>query len=115
MFKITGKENGVIWDTNKNKPLIKFKKGVAVTKDKEVAEQLKTMGFIVENETEGNQIEDKKNETEDNQLEDEKNETEGNQREDQKNETKDNQIESEKNEIKDSQTNDKKKRVRKNE
>lgn len=103
MFKITGKENGVIWDTNKNKPLIKFKKGVAVTKDKEVAEQLKTMGFIVENETEGNQLEDKKNETEDNQLEDEKNET------------KDNQIEDEKNEIKDSQTNDKKKRVRKNE
>lgn len=103
MFKIIGKENGVIWDTNKNKPLIKFKKGVAVTKDKEVAEQLKTMGFIVENETEGNQIEDKKNETEDNQLEDEKNETQ------------DNQIESEKNEIQDSQTNDKKKRVRKNE
>ena len=103
MFKITGKENGVIWDTNKNKPLIKFKKGVAVTKDKEVAEQLKTMGFIVENETEGNQLEDKKNETEDNQLEDEKNET------------KDNQIEDEKNEIQDSQTNDKKKRVRKNE
>ena len=103
MFKITGKENGVIWDTNKNKPLIKFKKGVAVTKDKEVAEQLKTMGFIVENETEGNQIEDKKNETEDNQIEDEKNET------------KDNQIEDEKNEIQDSQTNDKKKRVRKNE
>ena len=103
MFKITGKENGVIWDTNKNKPLIKFKKGVAVTKDKEVAEQLKTMGFIVENETEGNQIEDKKNETEDNQIEDEKNET------------KDNQIEDEKNETQDSQTNDKKKRVRKNE
>ena len=103
MFKIIGKENGVIWDTNKNKPLIKFKKGVAVTKDKEVAEQLKTMGFIVENETEGNQIEDKKNETEDNQIEDEKNET------------KDNQIEDEKTEIKDSQTNDKKKRVRKNE
>ena len=103
MFKIIGKENGVIWDTNKNKPLIKFKKGVAVTKDKEVAEQLKTMGFIVENETEGNQIEDKKNETEDNQIEDEKNET------------KDNQIEDEKNEIQDSQTNDKKKRVRKNE
>ena len=103
MFKITGKENGVIWDTINNKPLIKFKKGVAVTKDKEVAEQLKTMGFIVENETEGNQIEDKKNETEDNQIEDEKNET------------KDNQIEDEKNEIQDSQTNDKKKRVRKNE
>ena len=103
MFKIIGKENGVIWDTINNKPLIKFKKGVAVTKDKEVAEQLKTMGFIVENETEGNQIEDKKNETEDNQLEDEKNETQ------------DNQIESEKNEIQDSQTNDKKKRVRKNE
>lgn len=103
MFKIIGKENGVIWDTINNKPLIKFKKGVAVTKDKEVAEQLKTMGFIVENETEGNQIEDKKNETEDNQLEDEKNETQGN------------QIESEKNEIQDSQTNDKKKRVRKNE
>ena len=103
MFKIIGKENGVILDTINNKPLIKFKKGVAVTKDKEVAEQLKTMGFIVENETEGNQIEDKKNETEDNQLEDEKNETQ------------DNQIESEKNEIQDSQTNDKKKRVRKNE
>lgn len=103
MFKIIGKENGVIWDTINNKPLIKFKKGVAVIKDKEVAEQLKTMGFIVENETEGNQIEDKKNETEDNQLEDEKNETQGN------------QIESEKNEIQDSQTNDKKKRVRKNE
>ena len=103
MFKIIGKENGVIWDTINNKPLIKFKKGVAVTKDKEVAEQLKTMGFIVENETEGNQIEDKKNETEDNQIEDEKNET------------KDNQIEDEKNEIQDSQTNDKKKRVRKNE
>ena len=91
MFKITGKENGVIWDTNNNKPLIKFKKGVAVTKDKEVAEQLKTMGFIVEKETEGNQIEDDKNETKDNQIEDEKTE------------------------IKDSQTNDKKKRVRKNE
>lgn len=103
MFKIIGKENGVIWDTINNKPLIKFKKGVAVTKDKEVAEQLKTMGFIVENETEGNQIEDKKNETQDNQIEDEKNETQ------------DNQIESEKNEIQDSQTNDKKKRVRKNE
>ena len=91
MFKIIGKENGVIWDTINNKPLIKFKKGVAVTKDKGVAEQLKTMGFIVEKETEGNQIEDKKNETQDNQLEDEKNE------------------------IQDSQTNDKKKRVRKNE
>lgn len=103
MFKITGKENGVIWDTNKNKPLIKFKKGVAVTKDKEVAEQLKTMGFIVENETEGNQTEDDKNEAQGNQIEDDKNET------------KDNQIEDEKNEIKDSQTNDKKKRVRKNE
>ncbi|HJF36935.1 MAG TPA: hypothetical protein K8U79_13035 [Clostridium perfringens] len=103
MFKITGKENGVIWDTNKNKPLIKFKKGVAVTKDKEVAEQLKTMGFIVENETEGNQTEDDKNEAQGNQIEDDKNET------------KDNQIEDEKTEIKDSQTNDKKKRVRKNE
>ena len=89
MFKITGKENGVIWDTNKNKPLIKFKKGAAITKDKEVAEQLKTMGFIVENETQGNQIEDEKNETQDNQLEDEKNE------------------------IKDSQTNDKKEKSKK--
>lgn len=103
MFKIIGKENGVIWDTINNKPLIKFKKGVAVTKDKEVAEQLKTMGFIVENEAEGNQIEDQKNETQGNQLEDEKNETQ------------DNQLEDEKNEIQDSQTNDKKKRVRKNE
>ncbi len=89
MFKIIGKENGVIWDTNKNKPLIKFKKGAAITKDKEVAEQLKTMGFIVENETQGNQIEDEKNETQDNQLEDEKNE------------------------IKDSQTNDKKEKSKK--
>ena len=103
MFKITGKENGVIWDTNKNKPLIKFKNGVAVTKDKEVAEQLKTMGFIVENEIQGNQTEDDKNEAQGNQIEDDKNET------------KDNQIEDEKTEIKDSQTNDKKKRVRKNE
>lgn len=103
MFKIIGKENGVIWDTNKNKPLIKFKKGVAVTKDKEVAEQLKTMGFIVENEIQGNQTEDDKNEAQGNQIEDDKNET------------KDNQIEDEKTEIKDSQTNDKKKRVRKNE
>ena len=103
MFKITGKENGVIWDTNKNKPLIKFKKGVAVTKDKEVAEQLKTMGFIVENEIQGNQTEHDKNEAQGNQIEDDKNET------------KDNQIEDEKTEIKDSQTNDKKKRVRKNE
>lgn len=91
MFKIIGKENGVIWDTINNKPLIKFKKGVAVTKDKEVAEQLKTMGFIVEKETEGNQIEDKKNETQDNQIEDEKNE------------------------IQDSQTNDKKEKSKKNE
>ena len=91
MFKIIGKENGVIWDTNNNKPLIKFKKGVAVTKDKGVAEQLKTMGFIVEKETEGNQIEDKKNETQDNQIEDEKNE------------------------IQDSQTNDKKEKSKKNE
>ena len=103
MFKIIGKENGVIWDTNKNKPLIKFKKGVAVTKDKEVAEQLKTMGFIVENEIQGNQTED------------DKNEAQGNQIEDKKNETQDNQLEDEKNEIQDSQTNDKKKRVRKNE
>ena len=91
MFKIIGKENGVIWDTINNKPLIKFKKGVAVTKDKEVAEQLKTMGFIVENEIQGNQIEDEKKEAQGNQIEDEKNE------------------------IQDSQTNDKKKRVRKNE
>ena len=103
MFKIIGKENGVIWDTNKNKPLIKFKNGVAVTKDKEVAEQLKTMGFIVENEIQGNQTEHDKNEAQGNQIEDDKNET------------KDNQIEDEKTEIKDSQTNDKKKRVRKNE
>ena len=103
MFKIIGKENGVIWDTINNKPLIKFKKGVAVTKDKEVAEQLKTMGFIVENEIQGNQTEDDKNEAQGNQIEDDKNET------------KDNQIEDEKTEIKDSQTNDKKKRVRKNE
>ena len=72
MFKITGKENGVIWDTNNNKPLIKFKKGVAVTKDKEVAEQLKTMGFIVENEIQGNQIEDEKNEIQDSQTNDKK-------------------------------------------
>ena len=115
MFKITGKENGVIWDTNKNKPLIKFKKGVAVTKDKEVAEQLKTMGFIVENEIQGNQTEHDKNEAQGNQIEDDKNEAQGNQIEDDKNETKDNQIEDEKTEIKDSQTNDKKKRVRKNE
>lgn len=98
MFKIIGKENGVIWDTINNKPLIKFKKGVAVTKDKEVAEQLKTMGFIVENETQNNQVE---NETQDNQTEDEKNETQ------------DNQIEDEKNEIKDSQTNDKKEKSKK--
>ena len=103
MFKIIGKENGVIWDIINNKPLIKFKKGVAVTKDKEVAEQLKTMGFIVENEIQGNQTEDDKNEAQGNQIEDDKNETQ------------DNQIESEKNEIQDSQTNDKKKRVRKNE
>ena len=103
MFKIIGKENGVIWDIINNKPLIKFKKGVAVTKDKEVAEQLKTMGFIVENEIQGNQTEDDKNEAQGNQIEDDKNET------------KDNQIEDEKNEIQDSQTNDKKKRVRKNE
>lgn len=103
MFKIIGKENGVIWDTINNKPLIKFKKGVAVTKDKEVAEQLKTMGFIVENEIQGNQTED------------DKNEAQGNQIEDKKNETQDNQLEDEKNEIQDSQTNDKKKRVRKNE
>ena len=103
MFKIIGKENGVIWDTINNEPLIKFKKGVAVTKDKEVAEQLKTMGFIVENEIQGNQTEDDKNEAQGNQIEDDKNET------------KDNQIEDEKTEIKDSQTNDKKKRVRKNE
>ena len=72
MFKIIGKENGVIWDTNKNKPLIKFKKGAAITKDKEVAEQLKTMGFIVENETQGNQIEDEKNEIKDSQTNDKK-------------------------------------------
>ena len=72
MFKITGKENGVIWDTNNNKPLIKFKKGVAVTKDKEVAEQLKTMGFIVENEIQGKQIEDEKNEIQDSQTNDKK-------------------------------------------
>ena len=103
MFKIIGKENGVIWDTINNEPLIKFKKGVAVTKDKEVAEQLKTMGFIVENEIQGNQTEHDKNEAQGNQIEDDKNET------------KDNQIEDEKNEIQDSQTNDKKKRVRKNE
>lgn len=88
MFKIIGKENGVIWDTNNNKPLIKFKKGVAVTKDKEVAEQLKTMGFIVENETEGNQIEDKKNETEDNQMEDEKNKIQDSQTNDKKEKSK---------------------------
>ena len=72
MFKITGKENGVIWDTINNKTLIKFKKGVAVTKDKEVAEQLKTMGFIVENEIQGNQIEDEKNEIQDSQTNDKK-------------------------------------------
>ena len=72
MFKIIGKENGVIWDIINNKPLIKFKKGVAVTKDKEVAEQLKTMGFIVENEIQGNQIEDEKNEIQDSQTNDKK-------------------------------------------
>ena len=72
MFKITGKENGVIWDTNNNKPLIKFKKGVAVTKDKEVAEQLKTMCFSVANEIQDNQIEDEKTEIKDSQTNDKK-------------------------------------------
>lgn len=88
MFKIIGKENGVIWDTNKNKPLIKFKNGVAVTKDKEVAEQLKTMGFIVENEIQGNQTEDDKNEAQGNQIEDEKNEIQDSQTNDKKEKSK---------------------------
>lgn len=50
MFKIKGKENGVVWDVNLNKPLIKFKNGVAETEEKIVAERLKEMGFIVEGE-----------------------------------------------------------------
>lgn len=55
MFKIKGKENGVVWDVNSNKPLIKFKNGMAETEDKKVAEQLKELGFIVEGETQEKQ------------------------------------------------------------
>lgn len=50
MFKIKGKENGVIWDANLNKPLIKFKNGIAETEDKKVADKLKEMGFDIEDE-----------------------------------------------------------------
>lgn len=45
MFKIKG--NGVVWDVNAEKPLIRFKNGEAETADVEVAERLKELGFEV--------------------------------------------------------------------
>lgn len=48
MFTITGKKSGIVWDTKRNKPLIKFVDGKAETADETVAERLRAMGYTVE-------------------------------------------------------------------
>lgn len=51
MFVVTDKRNakksGLIWDSEKNVPLIKFKDGKATTEDSEIATKLTTLGFTV--------------------------------------------------------------------
>lgn len=48
MFIIKGKKNGILWDTEKNKPLIKFVDGKASTENRNIAEKLQKMGFEVD-------------------------------------------------------------------
>ena len=48
MFIITGKKHGIVWDTEENKPLIKFLDGKAETNDRKTAEKLKKLGFKVD-------------------------------------------------------------------
>lgn len=50
MFVITGKANGILWDAENNKALIKFMKGKAETEDEAVAKKLLDMGYSVEGE-----------------------------------------------------------------
>lgn len=47
MFIITGRKNGIIWDFEKDKPLIKFTDGKAETADETVALKLHNMGYMV--------------------------------------------------------------------
>ena len=48
MYTITGKKAGIVWDTEHNKPLIKFVDGKAETADVTVAEKLRALGYAVE-------------------------------------------------------------------
>lgn len=50
MFTVTGKKNGILWDAETNKPLIKFVKGKAETEDEVIAKKLLDKGYSVEGE-----------------------------------------------------------------
>lgn len=48
MFTVYGSYNTIVWDTDKDQPLIEFCDGVATVKDKATADKLKALGFNVE-------------------------------------------------------------------
>lgn len=48
MFNITGMNCGVVWDAERDQPLIRFQDGVAETDDQTVAERLRALGYTVE-------------------------------------------------------------------
>lgn len=50
MFVITGKANGIVWDAETDRALIKFVKGKAETEDEAVAKKLLDTGYSVEGE-----------------------------------------------------------------
>lgn len=44
----TVKGHGIVWDAEKNKPLIRFEDGVATTEDEATASKLKALGYEVD-------------------------------------------------------------------
>lgn len=48
MFNITGMDCGVVWDAERDQPLIRFQDGVAETNDQTVAERLRALGYGVD-------------------------------------------------------------------
>lgn len=50
MYKVYGTKQGIVWDAENDRPLIRFTDGVAETDNVKVAEKLKNLGYKVEGE-----------------------------------------------------------------
>jgi hypothetical protein len=48
MYKVTGKKGGIVWDTDNNHPLARFRDGLYQTEDIKTAQKLKALGYEVE-------------------------------------------------------------------